>query len=129
MKKNPWYNFGDANPMLNGGIYVRREGETIEVVKIDNMWEQIGKEICRKYDVQVASYYISDLQRDIERKASYLRQFFSQKKTLKRMTGDNLLRYLAAEKICWFGGANEGYYSNNFWKVLKPLGVTKATII
>jgi len=131
MKTNKWHNYGDAHPMIHGGCYVRRDGDNIEVVQIDNQWEQLGKsDNYSKYVVAVASYSIDQLRKDFVDRRSYAMSIINgiEQGHLKEMTGDKLYYYLASERIRYFGGSTEGEYGNNFWELLGAQGITRSNI-
>ena len=56
-QENKWYNLGDVNPRIHGGMFVKRVGNEIEVVETTNNEDHGGK----GYSIGERSENVDDL--------------------------------------------------------------------
>ena len=123
-KQNKWHNFGDVNPRIHGGIFVKRDDITIEVVSITNNEENGGK----GYTLQSDTYYVSDLIEEYETfkkkdqntyrgVGSYAdwRRYIELER--KGWTIDDIVMHIAPDMLNYFGGEYTEQVSN-YWKAL-----------
>lgn len=135
-KEKKWYNFGDVNPRINGGIFVKRDGDEIEVVSTDNL-EEIGVTSPYSfgegggYHFNQRSDYVSDLKLVWERfkdnpdERGGVASCMDWKRYLKMdMDWDTLVYHLAVDMIGYYGGDCEIDFDTNYWGYLKSHGIT-----
>jgi hypothetical protein len=135
--KNKWYNFGDVNHRIHGGIFVKREtppkgfesmGDTIEVVEIRNNEENCGG---KGYSLDVRSDGVKDL---IAAWESFEKgEHSSIAETcdwdrLRDIDSDDRVLHIAVDMIAYYGGVTETYGGENYWALLKMQGIYPSSI-
>jgi len=143
-KENKWYNLGDVNPRTEGGIFVRRIGNEIEVVSTDvnpdNDMVNYGFDQKRKgtnYIVNARSDYVDYLKsrfdtfkQDPDKKCENngVGHFADWKRFITLETEgldfDEIVFYLAADMISYYGGDAEPDCGSNYWDILAIHDIT-----
>ena len=128
-KQNKWHNIGDINHRTEGGIFVKRVDDEIEVVQTYNNEEHGGK----GYTVTSRTENVSDL---IERYKQFKinpnegvgngcdwGRYVELEKT--DWSIDVIVMYLAADMISWYGGDCEPETGTNYWDLLGMNGISR----
>lgn len=141
-KQNKWYNFGDANPRLHGGVFIKRTENEIETISID-----ISQFVSEKYDnnksynmyiVNRRTDYVDELVRDYQQFKKNCNSrggvgvFADWKRYIeleKTVDMSDIVFYLAADTIAYYGGSCESESGTNFWALLKQDGITPRNYI
>ena len=121
MKSNCWYNFGDINPRLHGGLFVRWDG--------DKLFEVV--EVSGKSDGDIYYYFqtrnesIDDLDyRWVNRRNDPVAKFAD----WDRMNGTCPVYIRRSLQLCdiisYYGGECERESDSNWWRGLKSYGIT-----
>jgi len=127
-KQNKWYNLGDVNPRLYGGIFVKRDGDEIEVVSTDNNEETYGG---KGYTFNSRIDYVSEIVDLYEKFKKNLDKgigsCFDWKRYIKLekegWTIDEIVMYLASDMIGYYGGDTESENDTNYWERLGYWGI------
>jgi hypothetical protein len=128
-KQNKWYNLGDVNPREHGGVFVRRIGNSIEVVETHNN------------DGEYTISYKDDF-------VDYLKTRFNHFKTAPNETKgnwgvgsfadwgryikmeedgvslDDIVFHIATDMLSYYGGDSEPELGTNYWDLLGLYGIT-----
>ena len=128
-KEDKWYNHGDVNPREHGGIFVRRVGNEIEVVTTHNN--------DGEYTLTSRSDYIDDLKdrysvfkTDSDKRSdnNAVGSYADWKRYIKMeedgVSLDDIVFYLAADMISYYGGDCEPDKDTNYWDMLGIHGIT-----
>jgi hypothetical protein len=137
-KENKWHNFGDVNPRIHGGVFIKRCGDDIEVVSTDNL-EEVGD--YRDGECPVYKYSFNQRTESVEDLLSQYERF-KQNPDKNRGVGNScdwkryikleaegwelldIVMYLASDMILYFGSACEIDTDSNYWSYLKSHGIT-----
>lgn len=127
LKQNKWYNFGDVNPREHGGRFVRRIGDSIEVV-ITHCHASPG------YWMQYNEYEVKELIEEYKKWNDDSTQgpgSYSDWTVYKGMDIDDLMYYLAIDMLGYYGGPEDDQIEieTNYWKELKSYGIHRSIIM
>jgi len=129
-KQKKWYNLGDINPRIHGGLFVKRDGDEIETVSTDvlEMNSSNGYWISSRID------YIDEIKEEYEKfkkdpennkgigSTMDWKQWIKMEK--EGMSYDDLLFYIATDMVRYHGGDSESQFVTNYWETLKSFGIT-----
>lgn len=127
-KQRKWYNFGDANPRIHGGVFIRRNDDEIEVISTDNKEEIYGN---KGYIFNSRIDYVSELislyetfkinpNNGVGSSCDWKRYIELEKEGWEI---EQIVMYLAADMISYFGGDCETDNDDNYWGYLGSYGI------
>jgi hypothetical protein len=129
-KQNKWYNFGDVNPRIHGGIFVKREDTTIDVVSTHNKDEICGED---GYIFDFKTEYISELIEAYNKfkenpdESRGVASYCDWKRYIQLEEDgwviDDIMMLLAPDMLSYSGGDCEAEQVNNYWKTLRSHGI------
>ncbi len=128
-KQNKWHNFGDANHRTEGGMFVKRVGDDIEVVQTVNNEEHGGKGYTVNSRSDSVAYLKSRFQTFKENPwensvgsfADWGRYVELEAKS--NWPIDTIVMYLAGDMISYYGPDGEPNCGTNYWDLLGINGI------
>jgi hypothetical protein len=132
-KENKWYNHGDVHPREHGGVFVRRVGNEIEVVQTTNNEDHGGV----GYTIHSRADYIDELKErfsifktdpDKRSENNAVGSYADWKRFIQMeedgVSLDDILFYLAADMVSYYGGDSEPDVGTNYWDLLAIHDIT-----
>jgi hypothetical protein len=126
---------GDVNPRQEDGVFVKRDGNSIEVVSTYNL-EQCGE---KGYRINSRTDEINDILerykefKDNPEQKSSVGSFADWKRYLQLeaqgLDFDSIAMYLATDMILYYGGDCESESGTNYWEMLSCYGITPKNYI
>lgn len=136
-KKNKWYNFGDADHRIHGGVFVKREtpckdfehlGDSFEIVEVVNNAESYGG----------TGYTANSRDESADSLQTLWDKFVAGGKVpvadtmdwnlFKEIDPEDRLFYLAASMISYYGGACDPSMGTNYWDLLGTQGISRSSV-
>lgn len=131
-KDNKWYNIGDVNPREHGGVFVRKSGDNIEVVETTNNEDHGGVGYTVQYRDDSIDYLKSRFESfkenpDSRSQDNGVGRFADWNRLIKMehdgVSLDDIVVYLAADMVSYYGGDSEPDVGTNYWNMLGMYGI------
>ena len=129
-KQKKWYNFGDINPEIHGGVFVKKDDNEFETVSTDVLEMNNSNVYCISSRID----YIDEIKEEYEnfkkdpKNNKGIGSTMDWKQWMKMekegMLYDDLLFYIASDMILYYGDSGESQFVTNYWETLESYGIT-----
>ncbi len=136
-KKNKWYNLGDVDHRIYGGMFIKREtpckgfesnGDSFEIVQVRNNAEDNGGTGYTVNSRDEPADYLQRLWDDFIAGRHVPVAEFADWKIFKDMDEEDRLFYLAADQMSYYGGACDDSTGTNYWDLLGTQGISRSAV-